>query len=257
MPPDARSSSSSSSSRVNGAPSAVACTSMSRPSPGHHDVHVGLGGRVLGVLEVEERLAVDDPDRDGGDRPGERLREAELVERAARGDVRAGDRRAARAAVGLQHVAVEPDRPLAERLEVDHAAERAADQPLDLDRAAALLAARRLASDAIAGRRGQQRVLGRHPALALVAKPARDLVVDHRRAEHLRLALRPQHAAVRLLEVVELDRQRPKLVGAAALPHATRSSSSSSTCSTSRIGSCRKRAPVSRKTSGSPVVMKR
>src|SRR5688572_20702731 len=48
--------------------------------PRHHDVHVGLGGRVLGVLEVEERLAVDDPDGDGGDRPGERLREAELVE---------------------------------------------------------------------------------------------------------------------------------------------------------------------------------
>ena len=51
-------------------------------------------------------------------------------------DVAAGDRRAARAAVGLQHVAVDVDRALAERLEVDDAAQRAADQPLDLDRAA-------------------------------------------------------------------------------------------------------------------------
>ena len=50
-------------------------------------------------------------------------------------DVAAGDRRAARAAVGLEHVAVDVDRALAERLEVDDAAQRAADQPLDLDRA--------------------------------------------------------------------------------------------------------------------------
>src|SRR5688572_235318 len=223
----------------------------------HHDVHVGLGGRVLGVLEIEERLTVDDPDGDGSDRPRERLREAELVERATGGHVCAGDRRAARPPVGLKHVAVEPDRPLAQRLEVDHPSQRASDQPLDLDRAATLLAARGLPCDPLAGRRGEQRVLGGHPAFALVAQPARDVLVDHRRAEHLRLALRPEYGAVRLLEVVELDGQGPKLVGAAALPHVTVSSSSSSTCSTSRIGSCRNRAPVSRNTSGSPVVMKR
>ena len=120
-PPAARSSSSSSSSRVNGAPLRGRLHLDEPAVAGHDDVHVDLGGRVLGVVEVEQRLAVDDPDRDGGDRPGERLREAEPVERAAGGDVRAGDRRAARAAVGLQDVAVEPDRPLAERLEVDHA----------------------------------------------------------------------------------------------------------------------------------------
>src|ERR1051326_6606147 len=39
----------------------------------HHDVHVHLGGRVLRVLEIEQRRAVDDPDRDRGDRAGERL----------------------------------------------------------------------------------------------------------------------------------------------------------------------------------------
>ena len=75
---------------------------------GHHDVHVGVGVRVLGVVEVEQRHAVDDADRHGRDGVGERLREAEAVERPAAGDVRAADRRAARAAVGLQHVAVEP-----------------------------------------------------------------------------------------------------------------------------------------------------
>ena len=86
---------------------------------GHDDVHVDVGARVLRVVEVEQRLAVDDADRHGGDRARQRLREAEAVERPLRGDVRAGDRGAARAAVGLEHVAVEADRPLAERLEVD------------------------------------------------------------------------------------------------------------------------------------------
>src|SRR3954466_9753848 len=37
------------------------------PVAGHDDVHVGVGVRVLGVVEVEERHAFDDADRDGGD----------------------------------------------------------------------------------------------------------------------------------------------------------------------------------------------
>src|SRR5262249_126781 len=48
----------------------------------HHDVHVDLRARILLVVEVEERLAVDDPDRDRGHRAGERLAEPEAVERA-------------------------------------------------------------------------------------------------------------------------------------------------------------------------------
>jgi hypothetical protein len=46
------------------------------------------------------------------------------------------DRGAARAAVGLEHVAVDPQRALAERIEIDHRAQAATDQPLDLERAA-------------------------------------------------------------------------------------------------------------------------
>ena len=121
MPAAARSSSSSSRSRVERHALGRRLHLDEPAVAGHHDVHVDVGGRVLGVVEVEQRLAVDDADRDGRDRAGERLREAEAVERALRRDVRAADRRAARAAVGLEHVAVEPDRPLAERLEVDDA----------------------------------------------------------------------------------------------------------------------------------------
>ena len=85
------------------------------------------------------------PDRDRRHRVHERPAEAHAVERAPRRDVDAGDRGAARAAVGLEDVAVEPQRALAERLEVDHGAQRPADQPLDLDGPALLLARARLA----------------------------------------------------------------------------------------------------------------
>ena len=61
------------------------------------------------------------------------------------GDVAARDRGAARAAVGLQDVAVDPHGALAQRLEVDDAAQGAADQALDLDRAPVGAAAARVA----------------------------------------------------------------------------------------------------------------
>src|SRR5437773_9979467 len=50
----------------------------------------------------------------------------------------AGDGGGARAAIRLQHVAIDGDGALAERLEVRHRPERAADQPLDLLGAPAL-----------------------------------------------------------------------------------------------------------------------
>ena len=56
-------------------------------------------------------------------------------------DPGAGDRRRAGAAVGLEHVAIDDDLPLAERGKIGDGAERAADQALDLLGAARLLAA--------------------------------------------------------------------------------------------------------------------
>src|SRR5436189_1859506 len=75
---------------------------------GHHDVHVRVGVRVLGVIEIEQRQAVDDADRDRGEGVREGARQPEAVERPPAGHVGAADGRAARAAVGLQDIAVEP-----------------------------------------------------------------------------------------------------------------------------------------------------
>src|SRR5438445_28506 len=139
-------------------------------------------------------------------------------------------------------------------------AQRAADQPLDLDGPPLLLAARRLALGALARRGRQQRVLGRDPAAPLPVEPARDAVLHGRRTEHLRLSLAEEHGGVGLLEEVELDLDRAELVRAAAVcarQASTASSSSSVTCSTSSIGNRRKRRPCTRNASGSPVVRKR
>src|SRR5581483_759985 len=83
---------------------------------GHDHVHVDVGARVLLVVEVEQRLAAEDADRDGRDRTRQDLREREPVERAVGGDVGAADGCAASPAVGLEHVAVEVDGAFAERL---------------------------------------------------------------------------------------------------------------------------------------------
>ena len=138
----------------------------------HDDVHVGLGVRVLGVIQVEHRHAAVDarprprpPGRAADSRCSARRFE-QRIDRVGERDEAAGDRRGARAAVGLQHVAVDRDRALAERLQVDHRAQRAADQALDLLRAAGLLAARRLARRARMGGARQHAVFGRDPALA-------------------------------------------------------------------------------------------
>ena len=147
MPPAASSSSRSSDALPNGVCSAVACTSISSPLAGHDHVHVDLGAAVLDVRQVEQRLAVDDADRHRGDRVAQRHPRQRAARRPAAGrravqrHVAAADRRAAGAAVGLDHVAVDPDRALAERGEVDHRPQRPADQPLDLDRAPVLLPA--------------------------------------------------------------------------------------------------------------------
>jgi hypothetical protein len=68
-------------------------------------------------------------------------------------------------AVGGEHVAVDPHRALAEQLGVDGAAQRAADEPLDLHRAAVDAPLRRVARLAAARRRREHPVLRGHPAV--------------------------------------------------------------------------------------------
>src|SRR3984885_6694558 len=112
------------------------------PGAGADHVHVGLGRRVFLVAEVQPRLAADDADGDRGDGGDQRAALelaalAQPVDRVRERHVSPGDRGGPGAAVGLQDVAVDDDRVLAERLVVDAGAQRPPDEPGDLVRPAA------------------------------------------------------------------------------------------------------------------------
>src|SRR5699024_2196963 len=119
---------------------------------GHHDVHVGVGADVFLIRQVDHGHTADDPDGDGCHGVGEdcRLGRDRAVLFApgngvGKGDVGPGNRGGAGAAVGLEYVAVDDDRVLAEGFGVDDRAQGAADEARDLVGAAADLAAHGLA----------------------------------------------------------------------------------------------------------------
>jgi hypothetical protein len=95
---------------------------------------------------------------------------------------------AAGAAVGLDHVAIDSDLTLTKRLPVNPGAQAPSDQPLDLDRASALLARGGLAPHAGVGGARQHTVFGGDPALAGIAQERGHPFLQRRGAEHVRVA---------------------------------------------------------------------
>lgn len=186
----------------------------------HHDVHVGVARGVFVVVEVEHRRAAEHADRDRRDVIGDRRARDpagrdEFRHRVVRGDERARDARRARAAVGLDHVAIEVQRAWAERVQIEYRAQRAADQALNFLRSAGLLAARRFAVAARVRRTRQHPVFGGEPALAALAQEFGHALGDARRADHFRVAELDEHRAFRMLRVVARDAHVAQLVGAA------------------------------------------
>src|SRR5208283_4781149 len=136
----------------------------------------------------------------------------EGIDRVGQGHEPAGDRRGARTAVGLQHVAVDGDGALSQALEVNDRAQRAADQPLNLLRAPRLLAARGLARrTGVRGSR-QHAVLRGDPTLARAAQERGHTLLDTGGAEHARRAETDQHRAFCMGRVAALEAQGPQFV---------------------------------------------
>ena len=131
-------------------------------------------------------------------------------------DVGAGDRRCARAAISLQHIAVERDGALAQGAAIDAGAQRPTDETLDFERPSALFAARGFAIAAAVGGARQHAVFGRDPTLALAAHEARHLVVDAGVAQHAGFAERHQHRALGVEGVRPFDPDRTQLLGSTA-----------------------------------------
>src|SRR5690606_28320018 len=119
----------------------------------------------------------------------------------------------ARAAVGLDDVAVDPDLDFAHRFEVRDRAQRAADQPLDFLRAAALLAAGGFAVGARVRRTRQHAILRGHPAATLAAHERRHAGLDARRAEDTSLAEGGEAGALGIAADARFEHDRAELVG--------------------------------------------
>ena len=113
----------------------------------------------------------------------------------------AGDAGRARAAVGLNHVAIDLHGALAERVEIDDRAQRAADQALDFLRASRLLAARRFAVGARVGCTRQHAVFSGQPALPFALQKWRHFVLDADGAQDLGVAGLDQHRALGMARV--------------------------------------------------------
>src|SRR5205823_2498060 len=99
----------------------------------------------------------------------------------------AGDRRAARTTVGLQHVAIDPDRALAPLRTIGNGAQAAPDETLYFLGATALLAFGSFAPHAGVGRARQHSVLCREPPDALAFEEERHTFLHRGRAQYARL----------------------------------------------------------------------
>jgi uncharacterized protein (TIGR00255 family) len=119
------------------------------------------------------------------------------------------------AAVRWRRAAGQGDGALAQRRAVDAGAQRAPDQALDLQGAAALLAARGLAVAARMGGARQHPVFRGHPALALAAQERRNLVVHAGGAQHPGVAETHQHRTLGVAGEPALDADFAHLVGCA------------------------------------------
>src|SRR5260221_1236918 len=185
----------------------------------HDDVHVDVGRDVLHVLEIEQRLAADDAHTHTGHAPlHRRAAELALTDHPGKGiadsDGRPGDRGSPRSAIGLEDVAVHLEGVLAPGEIVEHGANAAADEPLNLLRAPPDL--RPLAWSSRLRRARQHCVFRGDPPFAASAPPGGDAFLDGRRAEHSRCTKGLETAALAIRRHAALEGNSAQRVGWAA-----------------------------------------
>ena len=128
----------------------------------------------------------------------------------------AGDGGGAGAAIGLDHVAVDADLALTQRLQINDGAQRTTDEALDFLRATALLAGGSLALHAFMGGARQHAIFGGDPALAAVAQPRRRLLFKTGGNEHMRVAEFHETGTFGMFREIALEGNLAHLVGFSA-----------------------------------------
>ena len=179
-----------SSSGVNKPSSPVPCTSTS-PSGASTQVQVQLGGRVLGVAQIQAQLALHPAQADG--RHLARGADPQGLEGQSQGHPAPADGGAAGAAVGHQHVAVQAHGVPGQGGEVHGHAQAAPDEPADLLGPALLPV---LATGAGCGWSGAAWRTRRSPSPCPSPPASWESWPPGRRAQHLGLAERGQAGAL-------------------------------------------------------------
>src|SRR5262245_32659082 len=142
------------------------------------------------------------------------------VEAVRERDPRAGNRRGAGAAVGLDHVAVDRDLPFAECRQINHRTKRAPYESLNLDSAATLLSGTRLAPCALRSGAREHAVFGGYPTAALAFEPWRQALFEAGRHQHVGVTKLNETGAFGVFHDPALERDRAQLIGlSAARPH--------------------------------------
>src|SRR5690606_23922044 len=140
----------------------------------------------------------------------------ELRDGIGQGNVAASDRGRTRPAIRLQHIAVECDRALAERFQVDDGAQRTADQALNLEGTPALLAGCSFAAAARMRRARQHSVFRRDPTASGIAQELRNELFHGRGTQHTCVAELDQDRALSVPREVSCDLDVTQLVRRAA-----------------------------------------
>ena len=135
------------------------------------------------------------------------------MDRQRQRDVCPGHTCRARAAVSLNHGAVEHDLALAEFFHVDGCPQASPDHAADLLLAAAADAA--IPWNALRARRRDHGVFAGDPALAFTVQEGGHLLLDCRAAQHPGVAHADEARGRHRLEKARLDADRPELVGGA------------------------------------------
>jgi hypothetical protein len=162
---------------------------------GHDYIHVDLGVTIFGVIEIENDLIFEEADTDGGYGGTEGIgghapSDLQAFDSSAQSETGSGDGRGAGAAVGREHITINPEATGSEGSEIDHRTKATAEEPLNLGRASVDLAARRVASFATGGRGREHGVFRGEPSPwdVLVFHPAGNGFVHAGGADHLGFA---------------------------------------------------------------------
>ena len=177
----------------------------------HDDVHIHLRAAVFLIAQIDAGRIIHHADGNCRDlmrnrRAQELALVQQLADRAHERHHCAGNRRGARSAVGLQHVAVQRDGTFAQRRQINRLTQAASNQPGNLHAASVPLHAVALLAPSCRG--GQHGIFRRHPALPLSAQERRHILLHRCCADNLCIARANQARAIRRAHKVGFNRHR-------------------------------------------------